>query len=157
MTALNLNGYINVLYEKGTSEKYFHNTAVIHSILLSKWHFQKRGKGIRTEVTDCIKKKKKSKSSLTSVSESVLVKIPTKIRISAMLCALCARVCRCMVVYTVAKNSHGKKKKSKKVKPCLIVSLIMVPLNSLFIHHKTAKCGHYQKKKKKKKSKWNCC
>ena len=82
------------------------------------------------------------------MSESVLVKTPTKIRISAMFCALCARVCRCMVAYTVAKNSHGKKNKIEKVKPCLIVSLIMVPLNSLFIHHKTAKCGHYQKKKK---------
>lgn len=46
-----------------------------------------KGKGIRTEVIDCIKKKNKIKSSLTSVSESVLVKIPTEIRISALSCA----------------------------------------------------------------------
>lgn len=60
-----------------------------------------KGKGIRVEVTDCIKKRrrKKKKSSLISVSESVLVKIPTKLRISAMFC-------RSMVFH----DSHSKKK-----------------------------------------------
>lgn len=69
-------------------------------------------KGIRSEVIDCIIKNK----ALTSVSESVPAKLPTEIRISAMFCALCARVFRCMAAYTLLSVVHDSRRLKKQTK-----------------------------------------
>lgn len=67
-----------------------------------------------------------------------------------MFCALCATVCRCMLAVTLSvcpqfTQFTKKTQKQNKTKPCLLVSLIMVPLNSLFTRYKTAKHGRYQR------------
>lgn len=87
---------------------------------------------------------KKIKSSLTPVSEGVLVKISTTISAEVFCFVLCVQ--EFLDAWKCQPTFHSL----KKPQTFLLVNLIMVPLNSLLICYKTAKCGCYQNTETKK-------